>query len=86
MTGHHLIRIVAGIFVAGSLALPGGAVAANYTGTGGGPETTANAPYRSSVGQTVPPGRAAAPEVDPGSRTERQKRLDTVLESICDRC
>ena len=86
MTGQRFTRLVAGIVIAGSLALPGGAVAANYTGTGGGPETTANAPYRSAVGQTVPPGRATAPEVDPGSRTERQKRLDTVLESVCDRC
>lgn len=86
MTGQRFTRLVAGIVIAGSLALPGGAVAANYTGTGAGPETTANAPYRSAVGQTVPPGRATAPEVDPGSRTERQKQLDTVMGSICDGC
>ncbi|QEE40429.1 MULTISPECIES: hypothetical protein [unclassified Methylobacterium] len=56
------------------------------TGTGGGPETTVNAPYRSSVGQTVPPGRAAAPLHDPNAWTTRQKDLDPVLGSICDAC
>jgi len=64
----------------------GAAQAGPYTGTGGGPETTVNAPYRSPVGQTVPPGRAAAPLHDPHERTERQKALDSVLGSICDEC
>lgn len=68
------------------IATPTVGMAAGYTGTGGGPETTANAPYRSSVGQTVPPGRSAAPDIDPNSRTERQKQLDSVLDSICDGC
>lgn len=63
-----------------------GAGAAPYTGTGGGPETTVNAPYRAGTGQTVPPGRDAAPNADPTERTERQKRLDGVLDSICDSC
>jgi hypothetical protein len=62
------------------------ALAGPYTGTGGGPETTVNAPYRSSVGQTVPPGRAAAPLHDPHERTQRQKDLDSVLGRICDGC
>lgn len=87
-------RIIDGIrrgglrcLVLGSLALaPAGAVAAPYTGTGGGPETTVNAPYRAGTGQTVPPGRAAAPEADPTERTARQKRLDGVLDSICQDC
>ena len=62
------------------------AQAGPYTGTGGGPETTVNAPYRSPVGQTVPPGRAAAPTHDPEQRTERQRNLDSVLDSICRNC
>jgi hypothetical protein len=62
------------------------AQAGPYTGTGGGPETTVNAPYRSPVGQTVPPGRAAAPTHDPEQRTERQRNLDSVLGSICRAC
>lgn len=66
--------------------LPVGVAAAPYTGTGGGPETTVNAPYRAGSGQTVPPGRAAAPNADPTERTPRQKRLDGVLESICESC
>ena len=67
-------------------ALPALAAAAPYTGTGGGPETTVNAPYRSSVGQTVPPSRAAAPDIDPDRRTQRQRDLDRVLDSICTAC
>ena len=63
-----------------------GASAAAYTGTGGGPATTINAPYRSSVGQTVPAGRAAAPEIDPNERTTRQQKLDPVIDSICRGC
>ena len=74
------------LIAAGLGGLPTRAVAAAYTGTGGGPETTFNAPYRSPVGQTLPPGRAAAPEIDPGQRTLRQKNLDRVLDSICDGC
>lgn len=62
------------------------ALAAAFTGTGGGPETTINAPYRSSVGQTVPPGAGAAPLHDPRERTRRQKDLDAVLGSVCDKC
>lgn len=72
------------------LIVPGASLAAAqagpYTGTGGGPETTINAPYRSAVGQTVPPGGAAAPQHDPNRRTQRQKDLDAVLGSICDAC
>ena len=60
--------------------------AAAYTGTGGGPETTFNAPYRSAVGQTVPVGRAMAPGSDAEARTHRQKDLDRVLDSICVGC
>lgn len=70
----------------GAVPLPVGAVAAPYTGTGGGPETTVNAPYRAGSGQTVPPERDAAPEADPTERTPRQKRLDGVLDSICEAC
>lgn len=62
------------------------ALAAPFAGTGGGPETTINAPYRSSVGQTVPPGAGAAPLHDPRERTRRQKDLDAVLGSVCDGC
>ncbi len=65
---------------------PAGAMAAPYTGTGGGPESTVNAPYRAGTGQTVPPGRDAAPQADPTVRTDRQKQLDGVLDSICDTC
>lgn len=73
--------------IIGALALwPLSAAAAPYTGTGGGPETTVNAPYRAGTGQTVPPGRDAAPEADPTERTARQKRLDGVLDSICKDC
>jgi hypothetical protein len=68
------------------LAYMGAAHAGPYTGTGGGPETTINAPYRSAVGQTVPPGAAAAPLHDPNRRTQRQKDLDAVLGSICRAC
>ncbi|KQT47926.1 hypothetical protein ASG52_10640 [Methylobacterium sp. Leaf456] len=71
---------VFGVFALGS------AGAAPITGTGGGPETTVNAPYRAGTGQTVPPGRDAAPDIDPNARTERQKRLDGVLDSICESC
>jgi hypothetical protein len=67
-------------------AASGSAQAGPYTGTGGGPETTVNAPYRSSVGQTVPPGRATAPTHDPEQRTDRQRQLDSVLDSICRSC
>ena len=75
--------LILGLTVAGAgLA----AQAGPYTGTGGGPETTINAPYRSAVGQTVPPGAAAAPTHDPNARTQRQKDLDAVLGSICDAC
>ena len=81
----HFARYV-GLMVVGLIASPVAGTAAGYTGTGGGPETTANAPYRSSVGQTVPPGRSAAPSIDPNSRTERQERLDSVLDSICNGC
>ncbi len=70
----------------GAVLLPAGATAAPYTGTGGGPETTVNAPYRAATGQTVPPGRDAAPGTDPTERTARQKRLDGVLDSICETC
>lgn len=62
------------------------AAADPYTGTGGGPETTVNAPYRAGTGQTVPPGRDAAPRSDPRERTQRQKDLDGVLDSICQNC
>jgi hypothetical protein len=79
------IAVPAALFL-GVLAGAGPAMAGPYTGTGGGPETTANAPYRSSVGQTVPPGRAAAPTHDPEQRTERQRKLDSVLDSICRSC
>ncbi|HEV7439050.1 MAG TPA: hypothetical protein VGN94_05410 [Methylobacterium sp.] len=56
------------------------------TGTGGGPDTTITAPHTSAVGQTLPPGTAAAPIVDPGARTDRQKDLDGVLKGICTGC
>lgn len=59
---------------------------AAVTGTGGGPETTVTAPNTSTTGQTVPPGAAGAPIVDPNERTERQKRLDRVLNGICQGC
>ncbi len=83
--GRNGRRIVGGALGIGLL-LPVGAGAAPVTGTGGGPETTVNAPYRASSGQTVPPGRDAAPAADPTARTERQKRLDGVLDSICTPC
>ena len=76
--------LVLGLIVPGFVL--GSAQAGPYTGTGGGPETTINAPYRSAVGQTVPPGAAAAPVHDPNRRTQRQKDLDAVLGSICDTC
>ncbi|MFC6792654.1 hypothetical protein ACFQE0_25720 [Methylobacterium komagatae] len=82
-TRHAAIVAIATL---GVIVGPAIGMAAGYTGTGGGPETTANAPYRSSVGQTVPPGRSAAPDIDPNSRTERQKQLDSVLDSICNGC
>ncbi|WP_298956763.1 hypothetical protein [uncultured Methylobacterium sp.] len=69
-----------------SALLAGAALAGPYTGTGGGPETTINAPFRTQTGQTVPPGRDAAPEIDPDQRTDRQRRLDGVLDSICETC
>ncbi|WP_286159121.1 hypothetical protein [Methylobacterium sp. Leaf456] len=78
--GLALAAPVFGVFALGS------AGAAPITGTGGGPETTVNAPYRAGTGQTVPPGRDAAPDIDPNARTERQKRLDGVLDSICESC
>lgn len=59
---------------------------AAVTGTGGGPETTVTAPHTSTTGQTVPPGAAGAPIVDPHERTERQKQLDRVLNGICQGC
>ncbi|KQO43616.1 hypothetical protein [Methylobacterium sp. Leaf85] len=55
---------------------------AAVTGTGGGPETTVTAPHTSTTGQTVPPGAAGAPS-EPNERTDRQKRLDRVLNGIC---
>ncbi len=59
---------------------------AAITGTGGGPETTITAPNTSTTGQTVPPGAVGAPIVDPNERTDRQKRLDRVLNGICRGC
>lgn len=59
---------------------------AAVTGTGGGPETTITAPHTSTTGQTVPPGAAGAPIVDHNERTDRQKRLDRVLNGICQGC
>ncbi|WP_311275890.1 hypothetical protein [Methylobacterium sp. WCS2018Hpa-22] len=59
---------------------------AAVTGTGGGPETTVTAPHTSTTGQTVPPGAAGAPIVDPNERTDRQKQLDRVLNGICRGC
>lgn len=59
---------------------------AAVTGTGGGPETTVTAPHTSTTGQTLPPGAAGAPIVDPNERTERQKKLDRVLNGICKGC
>ena len=82
-------RLQRAVFVGALIASNAGLNAAQagpYTGTGGGPETTVNAPYRSSVGQTVPPGRAAAPLHDPHERTQRQKDLDAVLGSVCNDC
>jgi hypothetical protein len=76
-------RLVLGLVAVGTGILP---VDAAYTGTGGGPETTLNAPYRSSVGQTLPPGRAAAPDFDPNARPPRQRDLDRLLDSICRGC
>lgn len=84
-TAAGMPRGVRWALVLGGLAF-GPAAAAPYTGTGGGPETTVNAPYRTGTGQTVPPGRATAPDADPTERKERQKRLDGVLDSVCETC
>ncbi|WP_051439726.1 hypothetical protein [Methylobacterium sp. 10] len=79
---HRVLAAILGLsFLAG---LPEARAA--VTGTGGGPETTVTAPHTSTTGQTVPPGAAGAPIVDPNERTERQKRLDRVLNGICQGC
>ncbi|MCC0806400.1 hypothetical protein FPV16_09255 [Methylobacterium sp. W2] len=82
-TGRTL-RVLAAILGLSFLILPEARAA--VTGTGGGPETTVTAPHTSTTGQTVPPGAAGAPIVDPNERTERQKRLDRVLNGICQGC
>lgn len=82
-------RITAGILSSlAGLVLGAGGLAARpaLTGTGGGPETTITAPYTTSTGQTVPPGRARRPEADTDARTERQRDLDRVLDGICTGC
>ncbi|KQP77537.1 hypothetical protein ASF57_19245 [Methylobacterium sp. Leaf117] len=70
------------------LALGTGSLAAQpaLTGTGGGPETTITAPHTAPTGQTMPPGAASAPTVDPDARTARQRDLDRVLNGICVDC
>lgn len=86
-TGRITKGLARGLAGMGLLLLaPAVAGAAPVTGTGGGPETTVNAPYRAPTGQTVPPGRDAAPDADPTARTPRQQRLDGVLDSICTTC
>lgn len=73
--------------VLGSVLLAGpGAARAAVTGTGGGPETTVTAPHTRASGQTVPSGGPELGIVDPAERTERQRRLDRVLDGICSDC
>lgn len=75
-------RLALGLFLlAGS-----GAAQAAVTGTGGGPESAVKAPHTRSSGQTVPSGGADLDLVDPTERTERQRRLDRVLDGICSDC
>ena len=73
--------------LAGSAA-PGLAQRSSETGTGGGPSSTVTAPNTTSVGQTKPPGSAAAPE-SPEARENRkriEKRDDAIETGICIGC
>ena len=69
-------------------AAPALAQTPSETGTGGGPSSTARAPNTTAVGQTKPPGSAAAPESPErrDARNDRQKDADKVLKGICIGC
>ncbi len=64
------------------------AQAPSETGTGGGPASTARAPNTTAVGQTKPPGSAAAPEgpQDRQRRDEIEKKNDAIQSGICIGC
>lgn len=58
------------------------------TGTGGGPASTVKAPNTTSVGQTKPPGTAAAPESsgEREGRARMEKKNDAIETGICVGC
>ncbi|GEP09469.1 hypothetical protein [Methylobacterium gnaphalii] len=58
------------------------------TGTGTGPASTIKAPNTTAVGQTKPPGAAAAPDRTESreARGDAMKRDDKVMKGICIGC
>ncbi len=66
--GFAIILALTFSLILGSFSL---AARPTLTGAGGGPETTVTAPHTASTGQTVRPGGAGAPALDPSERTQR---------------
>jgi hypothetical protein len=61
---------------------------ADQTGTGGGPASTATAPYTNSLGVTKPPGTSLGAGEVPTPSVERRERnqVDKIEGSICRGC
>lgn len=76
------------IVLASALSVPALAAPADTTGTGGGPATTAKAPYTTSTGATVPrPGSIDRQEAENIDRPTRQDKLDnSITQGICIGC
>ena len=81
-------RILLTLALLAGSAVPAVAQSPGETGTGGGPASAAKAPNTTSVGQTKPPGTAAAPEAA-GERkdgTRAEKKNDAIENGICIGC
>lgn len=81
----HMLAIVALMGLAPLSALAQGV---DRTGTGGGPATTARAPFTTSTGQTVPRPAALDP-TETGSiqrRSRLEVRNDAITQGICIGC
>lgn len=85
MRASTLILITA---LTGAMAAPAFASPADTTGTGGGPTTTAKAPYTTSTGATVPhPGTIDARETGSIDRTTKEDKIDnSITQGICIGC
>ncbi|GLS46861.1 hypothetical protein [Methylobacterium brachythecii] len=76
------------LLITASTAAPTLAQSVDQTGTGGGPASTLTAPNTSAVGQTKPPGAAAAPDRAESreARSDQMKRDDKIMKGICIGC